>query len=196
MDYEDSTIKVFSQNAVDYLGRQPTKFQEEEKEMFMKSITAGGKILDLGCGPGNDALFFQQHGFDVLAVDGAPGMIKLAKQKGLKAMILKYSELDQLKEKFNGIWASYSLLHLAKKDLATILQKIKGLLTNNGVFYASFREGDGQELRADDRYGGGRFFAYYHDEELKDIFGQIFSDVVIGHVIGAGPKGGIYALVK
>jgi len=195
MDYEDSTISIFSQNALEYQSRQTYEFQDLERKRFMKSIHIGGMILDLGCGPGRDALVFQKSGFNVLAVDGAEGMIEIAKSNGLKTKLLKYSQLDMLNERFNGIWASYSLLHLPKKKLVGILYKIKQLLKPKGVLYASFRIGEGEEMRKDDRYSGGRYFVYYNNEEIKNLFSKVFKNISIGHVENIGLKGGVYVWV-
>lgn len=191
MDYENSTVSVYDRNALDYQSRQTTQFQEKERKKFLESIPNRGKILDLGCGPGNDSLFFHKSGYKVLAIDGAVGMVDLAKSKGLNAMVMKYSEVNNLTDKYDGIWASYSLLHVPKNEISSILRKIKQLLKPNGKLYASFRLGKGEELRIKDRYDGGRYFSYYHDDELMKIFSEIFKDVRIGHVDATDEKGGI-----
>ncbi|MFA6013228.1 MAG: class I SAM-dependent methyltransferase [Desulfobacteraceae bacterium] len=197
MDYEDSTVKVFSDNALDYSDRQaPWQFQERERKLFLSGIKPGGKILDLGCGPGNDAKRFADLGYEVLAVDGAPGMVDLARKKGLRGKVMKYSEIESLGEFFDGIWASYALLHIPKADMVGVLNKIKKVLNPGGIFYASFREGEGEDMRKDDRYKGGRYFAYYSKNELQGIFEQVFEKVELDYVENRdGEKGGVYALV-
>lgn len=198
MNYEDSTVNVFSRNARDYSDRQaPWQFQDSERKLFLSGVKPGGKILDLGCGPGNDAKRFQDLGYKVLAVDGALGMIDLVKEKGLNGKVAKYSEIENIGESFDGIWASYALLHIPKVELVGVLAKIKKVLNPGGVFYASFREGEGEEMRNDDRYGGGRYFAYYKTGELEEVFKKVFPEVEIGYVENRDDeKGGVYALAR
>lgn len=58
MNYEDSTLKIFSENAEDYDSRMTDKFQDAERKLFMENVREGGKVLDLGSGPGRDGLVF------------------------------------------------------------------------------------------------------------------------------------------
>jgi len=134
MNYEDSTVKVFSDNAGDYSDRQvPWQFQDRERGLFLAVIKPGRKILDLGCGPGNDGKRFKDKGYEVLAADGAAGMVNLARGKGLRGKVIKYSEIDQVGEKFDGVWASYALLHIPKAELPGILTKIKEVINEGGA---------------------------------------------------------------
>jgi SAM-dependent methyltransferase len=48
----------------------------------------------LGYGPGRDAICFQNKGFDVTCVDISTEMIKLCKEKGLKAFVMDFENLD------------------------------------------------------------------------------------------------------
>lgn len=196
MNYEDSTVKVYSLNANDYSSRVANwDFQKREREIFLAKVKQGGKTLDLGSGSGSDARRFKDLGYEVLAVDGAEGMVKLALERGVAAKVLKFSELDKIGQKFDGVWASYSLLHISKADLPKVLESIRGILNYNGVLYASFREGEGEEMRVNDRYGGGRQFSYYSMEELKAYFQGVFTNIEMGCVQNRdAEKGGIYVI--
>jgi SAM-dependent methyltransferase len=44
-------------------------------------FSAPGRVLELGCGTGEDALSLVRRGVDVVAVDASSGMIKVARQK-------------------------------------------------------------------------------------------------------------------
>lgn len=47
-------------------------------------IESGGKILDVGCGTGEQALFFAKKNFVAFGIDFNPKMIKIAKEKNKK----------------------------------------------------------------------------------------------------------------
>jgi len=47
-----------------------------------------GRVLDIGCGPGRHALWLQDRGFDVVAIDISPLTVRVAKARGVKMPIL------------------------------------------------------------------------------------------------------------
>ncbi|ADV83401.1 class I SAM-dependent methyltransferase [Terriglobus saanensis] len=48
---------------------------------LLQQFPAGGRVLEIGGGTGEDACFLAQRGFEVLLTDPSPTMVKLAKQK-------------------------------------------------------------------------------------------------------------------
>ncbi len=43
-----------------------------------------GRVLDIGCGPGRHSLWLQERGFDVVAIDISPLVVRVAKARGVK----------------------------------------------------------------------------------------------------------------
>ncbi len=62
----------------------------------------GDQILDLGCGTGEDALYLASRGVNVLGVDSAAGMIKIARERGVEAWQIAIEELSWLRREFGG----------------------------------------------------------------------------------------------
>ena len=55
----------------------------EVMAVALKCLPASdGRVLEIGCGTGVDAISFARQGHRVLATDAAPGMIRMARQKG------------------------------------------------------------------------------------------------------------------
>lgn len=46
-----------------------------------------GRALDLACGAGRNALWLQEHGWEVVGIDGAVEAVKLANEKGIDARL-------------------------------------------------------------------------------------------------------------
>jgi SAM-dependent methyltransferase len=65
----------FGRNAVGLLFRHV--FQERLRRLF----APGARVLDIGCGTGDDALFLAGLGVRVFGIDAAPGMIARARAK-------------------------------------------------------------------------------------------------------------------
>jgi ubiquinone/menaquinone biosynthesis C-methylase UbiE len=95
MEYSEPTKSAYEKYAKQY--GESTKGMEYllmgDIESFLYNL-AGKKILDLGYGPGRDAICFQNKGFDVTCVDISTEMIKLCKEKGLKAFVMDFENLD------------------------------------------------------------------------------------------------------
>ncbi len=50
-----------------------------ELEIVERHVRPGGRLLDVGCGAGREAIGFARAGFRVVAIDLAPGMIEAAR---------------------------------------------------------------------------------------------------------------------
>ncbi|HEX6682984.1 MAG TPA: class I SAM-dependent methyltransferase, partial [Candidatus Limnocylindrales bacterium] len=62
------------------------------REELVRLVESGilappGRVIDLGCGEGDNAIFLAQQGFDVTAVDFAPAAIEKARAKAAAAGI-------------------------------------------------------------------------------------------------------------
>lgn len=134
-----------------------------------------GEILDLGCGSGRDSKFFKDLGFKILPLDLSEELAKKASEYlGQEVVIQDMRELDY-EDRFIGVWACASILHLKLKDIEIILDKIFKSLKKDGVFYASFKYGENDYIK-DDRYftcfTEERFFKYF--PKYKNNYVEIF----------------------
>jgi SAM-dependent methyltransferase len=79
----------------------------------------GQRVLELGCGTGEDALFLAQRGVSVLATDISEGMLAEAARK---APGIEFSQQDAahltLTETFDGAFANFGVLNCVR-DLQT-----------------------------------------------------------------------------
>lgn len=132
-------------------------------EKFLTYIQHGSRILDAGCGTGRDAKAFLNRGFDVFAFDGSKEMTIFASMyTGLKVEhedFLSYSS----NHVFDGIWACASLLHIDYNKQLDVLRKYHGILQEHGVFYLSFKYGNGMFEKE------GRQFYCHHEESIKEL---------------------------
>ncbi len=55
---------------------------------------AGDRILDLGCGTGDDAVHLASLGIEVLGIDAAPRMVEIARSRGVNASLLAIEDLN------------------------------------------------------------------------------------------------------
>jgi SAM-dependent methyltransferase len=54
---------------------------------------AGDRVLDVGCGTGEDAAHLMARGISVCAVDSSPAMVAVARARGIEAEVVRAEEL-------------------------------------------------------------------------------------------------------
>jgi SAM-dependent methyltransferase len=94
-----------------------------EREILEKHVRPRGRVLDIGCGAGREALGFARAGFQVVAIDIAPRMIQAARanaeREGLDITfkVQSATDLDEPPGSFDGVFWSGSYQHIPGRDL-------------------------------------------------------------------------------
>lgn len=150
---DEGTLQFYRSNAQSYADW--AKAPSTRLKGFLALLPPGGAILELGCGAGNHAAVMLAEGFSLRATDGSPEMAAIASQRlGHPVEAMRFDELD-VQEAYDGVWASACLLHVPREELAGILRRIHRALKPSGVFYASYKMGEG-----DGRDSLGRYYNY------------------------------------
>ncbi|APO75300.1 SAM-dependent methyltransferase protein [Rhizobium etli 8C-3] len=148
------THSFYDENAEAYASRN-RKLPKLRLDAFLSALSSDARVLELGCGGGHDSAYMLSKGFDVMATDGSAELAKQAeKMTGKPVKVMRFEELEA-KNEFDGVWAEASLLHVPRKDLPTVLARIREALKDGGVFYASFKAGT-----AEGHDGFGRYYNY------------------------------------
>jgi len=143
------SIEYYNQNAKTFYDGTLAVDMSSLYSHFEPFLCEGGLILDAGCGSGRDSLYFQQRGFQVVAMDASSELAQMATQLiGLPVEICRFDEFHH-GEAFDGIWACASLLHVPMAELAPVVQHLANLLKSGGLFYCSFKYGEGESVRDD-----------------------------------------------
>jgi len=166
-DVVEKTIKVYEKNSDKYAKHYMRDERKGLHALFIKKIK-GKKILDIGCGPGTDAFYFSEKGFNVTGIDLTEKFLEIASKKAPKAQFLKMDmrKLDFPDKSFDGIWANVSFLHLPKNDGKNALIEFFRVLKHKGLLYISVKSGKGQGFVAE-RTKDSRFFSFYSLEEIR-----------------------------
>lgn len=162
-----NTLDYYNKNSEEYFNSTLNVDMTNTYKEFLKLVPEGGKILDLGCGSGRDSMNFMKLGYEVIAVDGAKKLAKRASVLLGKEVIVSTFEELELKEKFHGIWACASLLHIKREDLKIVLNNLYNNLEDNGVFYMSFKYGEKEYV--DDK---NRYFNCFTDESIISFINE------------------------
>jgi SAM-dependent methyltransferase len=164
MTVDPETIATYNAKAQDYVDLITTAQPTRHLQAFMDALPKGGRALDLGCGPGNSAAMMRDHGFQVTAIDASPKMAELGAAK--YNLDIKIGTFDDVTETavYDGVWASFSLLHAARADIPRHLRAIHRSLKPGGTFVIGVKTGTGT---ARDKIG--RQYTYFEPKELDTL---------------------------
>ncbi|MDX8345832.1 class I SAM-dependent methyltransferase [Rossellomorea sp. YZS02] len=149
---------------------------------LQKGIVKSGKVLDLGCGAGRNAIYLAENGFEVHAVDISKVSLDWAKERSdERGLAITYFhenifELNVQKGEYDFIYDSGCFHHLAPHRRITYIELLKRGLKENGHFgITCFAVGGslgGAELSDIEVYQKGTLMGGlgYTLESLTDIF--------------------------
>lgn len=164
MDWKKETLDYYDQDPKTFAAGTRTADMSDARSRFSAHLPSKGIILDFGCGSGRDTKAFLDAGFRVDAADGSAELCALASAyTGIKVRRMLFGELDAI-DRYDGIWACASILHLPRTELADVLHRIQNALKVGGVLYASFKYGSFEGMR------NGRYFTDFTEESLKKFW--------------------------
>jgi SAM-dependent methyltransferase len=91
----------------------------------------GHRLLDLGCGTGEDSVHFARLGIHVRAIDASCEMVKVARARGVDASVLGIEELDRITGRFDGAISDFGALNCVS-DLNAVRRALGSLVRPGG----------------------------------------------------------------
>ncbi|PCH72119.1 MAG: SAM-dependent methyltransferase [Rhodobacteraceae bacterium] len=160
---DPETIRVYDDRAKDYADLTDDQVTDDPKlAAFIAACPDGGRVLDLGCGPGAAAAAMAQAGLKVEAWDASSEMVAMAaRHPGVSARQAVFDDISG-HDVYDGIWASFSLLHAPRGDFPSHLKALHKALKPGGTFVIGMKTGTGQA-----RDSLGRLYTYYTVLELE-----------------------------
>ena len=163
----DHTLDYYNQNSQHFVhDTQDVKFTDIQ-DYFLSYLKPGALILDFGCGSGRDTKYFLEKGYSVEAIDGSEEMVKIAREyTGIEVKQMLFQDLNET-ERYDGIFACASILHVPSVELPDIMRRIYRALKQSGIAYISFKYGtfEGE--------WNGRYFTDLNEEKLQDLLKEV-----------------------
>ncbi|GHG86117.1 class I SAM-dependent methyltransferase [Pseudodonghicola xiamenensis] len=161
---DPETIAVYDRRAADYAARNERYVRRDPQlAAFIAACPPGGRVLDLGCGPGTSSARMAEAGLRVDATDASAEMIALAaRAPGVTARQATFDQIEGT-DIYDGIWAGFCLLHAPRSDFPRHLTALRQALKPGGQFAIGMKLGEGE---ARDQIG--RHYTYYTHEALMD----------------------------
>ncbi len=159
---DERTIKAYTDRVADYL-RIPLPIEQlEARQAFVDAVREGGYVLDLGSGPGSDSAFLMRQGLKVRALDATPAFVEHARSNGVDAHLGTFDDVTEVAE-YDGVYASFCLLHAPRADFPRHLNAIHTALKPGGQLFLGMKLGTGEHRDDLDRY-----YTYYSETQIKD----------------------------
>lgn len=165
--YHQSTIDYYNANAQAFSDATASVEFADMQDRFLALLPEDSDILDFGCGSGRDARYFIDRGFAVTATDGSAELCERASRRaGIPVRCEYFGDLSDV-NRYDGIWACSSILHLARAELVDVLPKMRDALRAEGIIYTSFKYGDFEGER------NGRWFTDLDEATFADLISRV-----------------------
>src|SRR4051794_37518253 len=100
----------------------------------------GGRVADLGCGPGHITARLDELGLAAFGVDASPAMIELARQAypGLRFDVGSMAALDIADGALGGVLSRWSIIHTPPRELPVVVAEFHRVLAPGGHLLLGF----------------------------------------------------------
>ena len=187
----------------------------EDKQIideFKSLLQPNSQVIDLGGGSGKVTKYLIDNNINGICYDFSEEMMKNA-LSFFPNLPYILDDILFLKRHFenssvDGIVALYSLFHIPKDDIKSLLTDIRDVLKTAGYFLSSFQLGTGEEF-VDEPYLNEKgnkvlFMNYYSKKEILDLFNENDFEIIDQYekretgdnVIGEDGNDAIFILAK
>lgn len=139
-------------------------------DRFASRVAGKGRACDLGCGPGQVARYLHTRGVDAFGIDLSPKMVENARRvnPGIEFRQGNMRALDLPDDALAGIAAFYSIIHIPRDQVTTVLKELKRVLAPGGLLLLAFHRGE-QVVHAEEMLGQpvSMDFYFFQREEME-----------------------------
>ena len=169
----DDTVRAYDLDAEAYAGggtHVPDSVRADIEE-FAATIGTAARVLEIGSGGGRDARRMAELGLDVRRTDITPAFVTLLRQQGHGCDLIDplVDDLSSSEGPYDAVWANASLLHVARRDLPTVLSRLAAVTRDGGLLRLSVKEGDGEGWSTHGSIRNPRHFTYWRAPALEGV---------------------------
>lgn len=167
-----STLDFYNENAEKFIESTKNINIANIHKRFLSYVKNNGLILDFGCGSGRDSKVFMNLGYNVEAIDGSIEICKITSDiLGIPVKCVNFYDFNEI-NKYDGIYACSSILHIPFADTPIILNKVYDALKCGGIFYMSSKIGDSEIMV------NGKHYTNLTEKSARDLFAKTPFDVL------------------
>ncbi len=163
------TIDAYERSAKECVARWNRRWHRRPPLLveWLQCFPTGARLLDLGCGGGQDAGDLDRRGYRVVGLDRTNALLSAGRRRypSLPLVRADLRDFPFQAMSFDGLWAAASLMHLPKPDARRILADLCRLVRPGGLFAATVTYGV-KSCLVTDGWVPGRYFARWKKDEL------------------------------
>lgn len=154
----------YESNAERYTAETISADMSEQYQRFLPLLKKGAKILDVGSGSGRDVCYFQKQGYQATALEPSKNLCREIRKVFSGEIVCSDIQNYRPAERYDGIWACASLIHLQEEEVLQFFERIDRYLNDDGIVYISGKNGI-QSGKA----GDGRYFLEFTEHLVEKI---------------------------
>ena len=163
----NKTIDYYDSNADAYFKTTINANMSSVCDKFLQFIKPKGRIVDVGTGSGRDLKYFLDKGYSAEGIDLSQELCNRAvTYSGGHVMCTDICDWYPT-EKYDGVWANASLLHLPPMEIERFILRLPEILEIGGVAYISMKSGI--ETGYDDK---GRYFTNFTEDMVQQVISK------------------------
>ncbi|NJP30892.1 class I SAM-dependent methyltransferase [Micromonospora thermarum] len=148
----------------------------------LAETTAGGVVVDVGCGPGHVAAYLADRGAECAGLDLSPAMCALARRDtGLPYAVADMTALPLRSASVDGLVSLYAVIHLDRSGRAAAYAEFARVLRPGGAALVAFHTSD-----ADIPAGGSRTLTDWWGERVALTFHFLDAAAEVAALAAAG----------
>ena len=173
----EKTIKAYNKNATKYDAKfnDFSAYKRKIIEFQGQFIPRGARILDLGCGPGNNITTIRSldDSCQFTGIDLSENLLAIAKKIHPSCEFINQNICDLRAkdiELYEAVIASFCIVHLDNEETVNVLKFITESLVTGGSLYLSFMEGTTSGFESTSFSKEEIYFNYY---QLNYVLGLL-----------------------
>lgn len=164
------TVAAYERSAHEFLDRWGRRQYRRPPllRQWLSRLPKRARLLDLGCGGGQDAHYLWRQGYRVIGLDRTPALLSFARRRS-RTLPLILADMGRLPLRYrsvDGIWAAASLIHLPKAIVRVVLADLLDLTQPGGILAATFTHGTKSRVLSRG-WISGRYVARWRKDELE-----------------------------
>lgn len=155
-EIEEVTFSDYGKRAETFWERTKDHDVNQNYNAFLEPFNgkSGLDILDFGCGPGRDVIYFKSLGHNPVGLDGTLEFCQMARElTGCPILHQSFNALALEENSFDGIFANASMFHVPSHNLGKVLKDLNKALRPDGILFTSNPRGDEEGWSSPERYG-------------------------------------------
>jgi ubiquinone/menaquinone biosynthesis C-methylase UbiE len=147
-----TVAKAYADHLDGELAAKP--FDRAFLDAFAESTGGSGRVVDVGCGPGQVAAYLHQRGIAVEGMDLSPEMIEqaTARHPQISFRVGDMFALPYADAALAGVAAFYAIVHMPTAELTLPFRELHRVVAPGGVVALAFHVGTDQ-VHVDDLFG-------------------------------------------